>query len=58
MRFVWRGRSPHNVSATGPQRFRSSIKTRGTYSKRLTRTGTYRINCTIHSGMQMTLRVR
>ena|SRR5215216_7082509 len=55
----WEGRNPHNVTVTqGPVRFHSRTKRSGTYSKKLTRRGTYRIVCTIHRpNMRMTLRV-
>ena len=57
--FRWAGKAPHNVVvASGPERFRSSTKRTGTYSKRVRRTGSYRIVCTIHSEMKMSLRVR
>jgi plastocyanin len=58
---VWRfvGDSPHNVTVTrGPVKFKSGTKSSGRYSKKLRRGGTYRIVCTIHSGMDMTLKVR
>jgi plastocyanin len=61
VRWVWRGKSPHNVTVRrGPVRFKSTTKRRGTYSRRLTRRGTYRIVCTVHEfkGQRMTLRVR
>ena len=58
---VWRwvGDNTHNVRVTsGPVKFASSYKTSGTYRKKVTRTGTYRIVCSIHAGdMKMTLRV-
>jgi plastocyanin len=55
----WAGREMHNVAVTkGPVKFRSSFKETGTYSKRVTRTGTYTIVCTIHQpDMAMKLRV-
>ena len=55
----WSGKDMHNVSVTkGPVKFRSSFKSSGTYSKRVTRTGTYTIVCTIHQpDMAMKLRV-
>jgi plastocyanin len=57
----WRfaGKEMHNVAVTkGPVKFRSSFKTSGTYSKRVKRTGTYTIVCTIHQpDMAMKLRV-
>ena len=58
LRFVWRGDSLHNVVATGPVKFRSSLKRTGSYSKRVTRRGTYTIVCTVHSGMKMKVVVR
>ena len=55
----WTGTAPHNVTVvSGPQRFRSSVQTSGTYSRRLTKVGTYDIVCTIHPGMEMKLKVR
>ena len=55
----WAGKDMHNVAVTkGPVKFRSSFKTSGTYSKKLTRTGTYTLVCTIHQpDMKMKLRV-
>jgi plastocyanin len=55
----WTGKDLHNLAVTkGPVKFRSSFKSSGTYSKRLTRTGTYTIVCTIHQpDMAMKLRV-
>jgi len=58
---TWRfaGKDMHNVAVTkGPAKFRSSYKDSGTYSKRVTRTGTYTIVCSIHQpDMTMKLRV-
>jgi plastocyanin len=56
----WEGRNPHNVTVrSGPVRFKSSTQRSGTYRKRVTRAGTYRIVCTIHlPNMRMTLKVR
>ena len=55
----WSGKDMHNIAVTkGPVKFRSSFKSSGTYSKRVTRTGTYTIVCTIHQpDMAMKLRV-
>jgi plastocyanin len=62
VRWVWRGtRMPHNVVSRrgAPQRVDSGrVKKRGSYSKRLTRKGLYRIHCEIHPGMTMSIRVR
>jgi plastocyanin len=58
VRWVWRGKLIHNVTAKrGPARFHSAAKAAGSYSRRLTRAGTYTIVCTIHPGMTMTIRV-
>jgi plastocyanin len=58
---TWRfaGKDMHNVAVTkGPAKFRSSYKDSGTYSKRVTYTGTYTIVCSIHQpDMTMKLRV-
>ena len=58
---TWRfaGKDMHNVAVTkGPAKFHSSYKSSGTYSKRVTRTGTYTIVCSIHQpDMTMKLRV-
>jgi plastocyanin len=55
----WEGSNPHDVTVKrGPVKFRSKVKTSGTYSKKMTRRGTYKIICTIHApAMRMTLKV-
>ncbi len=55
----WAGKELHNVAVTkGPARFTSSYKKRGSYSRTLSKTGTYTIVCTIHQpAMKMKLRV-
>jgi plastocyanin len=59
VKWVWRGRLPHNVTVKkGPVKFHSRTFTKGSYSKRLTRRGTYRIVCTVHPGMNLTLKVK
>ncbi len=59
VRWRWVGDDPHNVTVRkGPVKFHSSTKRSGTYSKTMRRRGTYRIICTIHPGMAMTLRVK
>jgi plastocyanin len=47
----WRfaGRNLHTVVvSSGPVKFRSSAKSSGTFRRKLTRAGTYRIYCSIH----------
>jgi plastocyanin len=58
VRWTWRGRDVHNVTVTsGPVRFRSRTQRSGTFTRRLSRRGIYRIVCTVH-GQRMTIRVR
>ena len=59
-RLTWRFHgSLHNVTVRrGPQHFRSGNRSHGTFSHRFRRRGTYRIVCTIHPGMRMTVKVR
>lgn len=58
VKWVWKGKAPHNVTViSGPVKFHSPLKMSGSYSRKLTRTGTYRIVCTIHDGMSLKLRV-
>ena len=60
VKWEWEGRNPHNVTVTrGPVKFHSRTKTSGSYSKKLTRRGTYSILCTVHApGMRMKLKVQ
>jgi len=55
----WEGTNPHDVTVRkGPVKFHSATKTSGTFKKKLTQTGTYKIICTIHKpDMRMTLKV-
>ena len=59
VRWSWTGRDLHNVVVSrGPVKFSSSLKEDGSYRKRMTRAGTYRIVCSVHQpDMRMTLRV-
>jgi plastocyanin len=60
VKWVWKGKAPHNVVVTkGPATFKSKTQVKGSYSKKLTKKGTYRLLCTIHApGMKMTVKVR
>jgi plastocyanin len=59
VRWRWTGRRPHNVTvARGPVKFRSRTQSRGTYTRRLTRRGTYTIICTIHGARDQSMRLR
>jgi len=59
VRWRWVGDDPHNVAVSkGPVKFKSSRKRSGTFSKKMRKKGTYKIVCTVHPGMDMTLKVR
>jgi plastocyanin len=60
VKWVWKGKAPHDVTVTkGPAKFHSSVKTSGSFSKKLTKAGTYNLVCTIHMpGMKMTIKVK
>jgi plastocyanin len=60
VKWVWAGKADHDVEVTkGPRDFHSRVMTKGSYAKRFTRKGTYRIDCSIHASiMRMTVRVR
>ena len=58
VKWVWRGNAAHNVKATGPQKFKSRTFVKGSFKHKMTKRGKYRIICTIHPGMAMTLKVR
>jgi plastocyanin len=60
VKWVWKGQAPHNVTVTkGPKKFATQNRTSGSFSKKLTKAGTYTILCTIHApGMKMTITVK
>lgn len=60
VRWVWADGVSHDVRVvSGPRKFRSKIKNRGSYPKTFTKSGTYRIDCSIHpSVMKMTVVVK
>jgi plastocyanin len=61
VKWTFQGRSPHDVAvSSGPVRFKSAVKSSGSFSRRMTRAGTYRIFCSIHgaSDQKMVLKVR
>ena len=58
VRWVWAGRSLHNVKAvSGPARFGSSSMTSGSYVKRMRNRGTYTIVCTVHGGSDQKMKL-
>ncbi len=57
----WVGESAHDVRVSkGPVKFKSKVQTEGTYSRLMTRRGTYKIYCDIHGAkdQSMVLRVK
>lgn len=61
VKWVWVGGADHDVRiVSGPGREAASkVMTNGTYRRRFTRKGTYRIDCSLHSHvMRMTVKVR
>ena len=57
--FVWVGSNTHNVKVTsGPEKFKSPNQSSGSYTRTFPKPGTYKIVCTFHPGMTMTLKVK
>ncbi len=57
--FKWTGSATHNVTVTkGPKKFTSPNQSDGTYVRTFTKTGTYKIVCTFHPGMTLTVKVK
>jgi plastocyanin len=60
VKWTWTGKFPHNVTVSkGPVKFKSKTQMAGTYSKKVTKAGTYTIYCTVHGAkaQSMTLKV-
>jgi len=52
----WKGFSAHDVTVVkGPQKFESKLQSSGTYSRVIKKPGAYKIVCTVHPGMEMSL---
>lgn len=60
VRFEWDGGEVHDVGVTsGPVEFRSPLQAGGSWTtKRLRKAGTYRLGCSVHPQMAMTLKVK
>ena len=57
--FKWTGSNTHNVTVLkGPEKFTSPNQSDGTYNRTFTKPGTYKITCTFHPGMNLTLKVK
>ena len=58
VRWVWRGKSLHNVKVTkGPAKFGSPSQTSGSFTKRVKKSGTYRIICTVHGASDQSMKL-
>ena len=60
VKWNWTGSDQHNVVVQkGPASFQSSLKTKGSYKKKLKKKGTYTIICSIHApDMRMKIKVK
>jgi plastocyanin len=61
VRWTWVGKFPHNVTVkSGPVKFKSKTVKKGTFSRKITKAGTYKIFCSVHgaAAQSMTLKVR
>ncbi len=58
VRWRFQGNRPHNVTVrSGPVRFASRTMDSGRYTRRMTRSGTYQIYCTIHGRSDQSMRL-
>ena len=58
VKWVWKGRSTHNVKvAKGPAKFGSASQKSGSFTKRVKRTGTYTIVCTVHGASDQSMKL-
>ena len=58
VKWVWTGDNPHNVKvASGPAKFGSSTMSRGSYTKKVRKRGTYTIVCTVHGGRDQKMKL-
>jgi plastocyanin len=59
VRFVWAGERRHNLVGPGvPARLETPARRRRAFTRTFRRTGRATFVCTIHPGMEMTVRVR
>ena len=59
VKWRFKGSDAHNVVGSGPASFQSSLKTKGSFKKKLKKKGTYTIICSIHApDMRMKIKVK
>jgi plastocyanin len=55
----WTGAAEHNVTVdSGPTKFHSKTQASGTFAQTLKKPGTYKIECTIHKALGMTMTIK
>ncbi len=57
---TWRfkGSNPHSVTVSkGPRKFDSGVRTGGSYKKKVTKRGTYKIYCTVHGASDQSMKL-
>ena len=58
VKWSFRGHNVHTVVvSSGPAKFRSGARSKGTFSKKVTRAGTYRIYCSIHGRSDQSMKL-
>jgi plastocyanin len=60
IKWTWAGKFKHNVKVSkGPAKFSSKTQIKGSFSKKITKAGTYKIFCGVHTAkaQSMTLKV-
>ncbi|MCW3040313.1 MAG: hypothetical protein JWM31_2218 [Solirubrobacterales bacterium] len=55
--FVWKGKHPHDVHATGASTFKTKVQTSGTFKYTFKKKGTVKLVCDVHPGMKATVKV-
>jgi plastocyanin len=60
VKWVWSTKLPHNIVGSGAAKFTSGApKKKGSFSRKLTKAGVYKILCVVHApGMKMTIKVK
>jgi plastocyanin len=59
VKWNWAGKRPHNVTVkSGPVKFTSKTQESGSFSKKVTKVGTYTIICTIHGQGDQSMKLK
>ncbi len=58
VKWSFRGSNPHSVTVSkGPRKFDSGVRSGGSYKKKVTRSGTYTIYCTVHTASDQMMKL-